>query len=236
MRRVIHLATLAAGTTVLVAVFVGLVLAQNPSPSALTGKVTSQSEGAMEGVIIGAKKVGSTITTWVVSNAQGQYSFPRERLEPGKYTISIRAVGFELPKTSVEVTAQPAHLDLQLNKVTSTSRLAMQLSNGEWLMSVPGTQEQKLSLGGCVNCHTLQRVLFSRFDAGEMAQVVQRMTMHTNNSSLLHPWMRPNDGRVAPPAAGQIAFGKYLSSINLSGADTFEFSLKTLPRPKGKAT
>ena len=236
MRRVIHLATLAAGTTVLVAVFVGLVLAQNPSPSALTGKVTSQAEGAMEGVLVGAKKAGSPITTWVVSNAQGQYSFPRQRLEPGQYTISIRAVGFELPKTSVEVTAQPAHLDLQLNKVTSTSRLAMQLSNGEWLMSVPGTQEQKLSLGGCVNCHTLQRVLFSRFDAGEMAQVVQRMTMHTNNSSLLHPWMRPNDGRVAPPAAGQIAFGKYLSSINLSGADMFEFSLKTLPRPKGKAT
>ena len=30
--------------------------------------------------------------------------------------------------------------------------------------------------------------------------------------------------------------GKYLSSINLSSMDTFEFPLKTLPRPKGKAT
>jgi streptogramin lyase len=69
-----------------------------------------------------------------------------------------------------------------------------------------------------------------------MALVVQRMTMHTNNSSLLHPWMRPSDGRVVPPTAGQAALGKYLSSINLSAADTFEFTLKTLPRPKGKAT
>src|SRR2546428_9014160 len=140
------------GTTLLGLVFAGLVTAQNPSPSALTGKVTSQSEGAMEGVIIGAKKVGSTITTWVVSNAQGQYSFPRERLEPGKYAISIRAVGYELPKTSTDVTAQqPAQMDLQLNKVTSTSKLAMQLSNAEWLMSVPGNPEQRLPLGGCVN-------------------------------------------------------------------------------------
>jgi streptogramin lyase len=211
-------------------------MAQNPSPSALTGKVTSQAEGAMEGVLVGAKKVGSTISTWVVSNAQGQYSFPRERLGPGTYTISIRAVGYELPKTSVEVTAQSAQLDLQLSKVTRESKLATQLSNGELLMSVPGSQEQKLALAGCVNCHTLQRVLFSRFNADEMAQAVQRMTMHTNNSSIVHPWMRPSEGPVGPPAAGQVNLGKYLSSINLSAADTFEFPLKTLPRPKGKGT
>ena len=214
----------------------GLVMAEGSAPAALTGKVTSQAEGAMEGVLVGAKKVGSTITTWVVSNAQGQYSFPRDRMEPGKYAISIRAVGYEVPKPSVDVTAQPTQLDLQLSKVTSASRLAMQLSNAELIMSVPGTQEQKVQLGGCVNCHTLQRVLFSRFDADEMAQVVQRMTMHTNNSSILHPWMRPIARTAGPPAAGQVTFGKYLSSINLSTADTFEFPLKTLPRPKGKAT
>src|SRR5213593_646426 len=92
----------------------GFLTAQTSSSPALTGKVTSQAEGTMEGVLIGAKKAGSTIATWVVSNAQGQYSFPRERLEPGKYTITIRAVGYDLPKTSVDVTAQTAQLDLQL--------------------------------------------------------------------------------------------------------------------------
>ena len=75
--------------------------AETSAPSALTGKVMSQAEGAMEGVLIGAKKDGSTVTTWVVSNAQGQFSFPRQRLEAGKYTIAIRAVGYELPKTSI---------------------------------------------------------------------------------------------------------------------------------------
>src|SRR5205823_3703515 len=131
------------------------------------------------------------ITTWVVSNAQGQYAFPRERLQPGNYAISLRAVGYDLPKTSVDIAAQPAQLDLQLTKVTSKSKLAMQLSNGEWLASVPGTDEQKRMLAGCVNCHTLQRVLFSHFNADEMTQVVQRMSLHTNNSSPMHPWMRP---------------------------------------------
>ncbi len=217
-------------------VFAGQVIAaETPSTSALTGKVTSQAEGAMEGVIVGAKKAGSTITTWVVSNADGQYTFPRERLEPGKYALSIRAVGYELPATSIDVSAQSAQLDLKLNKVTG-SKLARQLSNAEWINSVPGTAEQRAMLGGCVNCHTLQRVLFSRHNEEEMLQVVQRMATHTNNSSPMHPWVRPSEGPARPPTERQIAVAKYLSSINLSAVDTFEFPLKTLPRPKGKAT
>src|SRR6266446_5868801 len=147
MSRAIHLAGTAVRATLLRLTFAGLVTAEIPSPSALTGKVTSQAEGAMEGVIVGAKKVGSTITTWVVSNAQGQYSFPPDRMEPGKYAVSIRAVGYELPATSVDVTAQPTQLDLQLNKVTSASKLVMQLSNGELLTSLPGTREDKMALG-----------------------------------------------------------------------------------------
>jgi len=225
-----------ARAALLALAFAGLVTADIQSPAALTGKVTSQTEGAMEGVIVGAQKVGSTITTWVVSDAQGQYSFPRERLQPGKYAISVRAAGYEVPKTSVEVAAQPTRLDLQLNKVTSATRLALQLSNAEWLMNVPGTREQKTLLGGCVTCHTLQRVLFSRFPGDDMAEVVQRMSLHTNNSSPMHPWMRPVDLSLRPPSAGQTALGKYLASINLSAQDSFAFPLQTLRRPKGKAT
>lgn len=237
MRKARFLAWITAGAMLLSLAFAGLVMAKvDLSSAALTGKVSSQAEGAMEGVIVGAKKAGSTITTWVVSNAQGQYSFPRERLEPGKYAISIRAVGYELPATSVDVAAQPAKLDLQLTKVTDPMALARQLSNAEWIKSVPGTEEQRASLGGCVNCHTLQRVLFSKHNEQAMLKVVQRMATHTNNSSPMHPWVRPSEGAPPPPSERQIALAKYLSSINLSSKDSFDFSMKTLPRPKGKAT
>src|SRR5580704_4242275 len=211
MSRATLCASTAAGAALLGLAFAGLVMAEVPSSSALTGKVTSQAEGAMEGVIIGAKKVGSPITIWVVSNAQGQYTFPRERLEPGKYAIGVRTVGYGLPKTSIDVTAEATQLDLQLNKLTGTSKIAMQMSNGELLMSVPGTPQQKVALGGCLNCHTLQRVLFSHFNADEMTQVVQRMSMHTNNSSPIHPWMRPVASPRPPTEA--TPFAKYLSSI-----------------------
>ena len=48
--------------------------------AALTGTVTSAEEGPMEGVLVSAKKDGSTITVTVVTDAKGQYSFPADRL------------------------------------------------------------------------------------------------------------------------------------------------------------
>src|SRR5262249_12468608 len=63
---------------------------------ALTGQVTSEAEGAMEGVVVSAKKQGSIIKVSVTTDEQGRYSFPEERLEPGEYTITIRAVGYDI--------------------------------------------------------------------------------------------------------------------------------------------
>jgi len=47
---------------------------------ALTGLVTSADEGPLEGVLVSAKKTGSTITTTVVTDQGGRYRFPRARL------------------------------------------------------------------------------------------------------------------------------------------------------------
>src|ERR1700730_2279016 len=70
--------------------------AQNSEPVALSGVVRSQQEGLMEGVIVSAKRDGANFTVSVVSDAKGKYSFPRPHLEPGKYALAIRAVGYEL--------------------------------------------------------------------------------------------------------------------------------------------
>src|ERR1700741_5406420 len=96
----------------------------------------------MEGVLVSAKRAGSKITVTVVSDEHGQYSFPRNRLEPGQYAIRIRAIGYDLETPgSGEINGKnSAALDLKLRKTKDLSR---QLSNGEWLMSMTGTDEQK---------------------------------------------------------------------------------------------
>src|SRR5262247_779019 len=70
--------------------------AQAQTGAALTGTVSSQEEGNMEGVLVNAKKEGSNVTITVVTDDKGVYSFPADRLAPGKYTISIRAAGYVL--------------------------------------------------------------------------------------------------------------------------------------------
>src|ERR1700682_4549273 len=71
-------------------------MAQNQGPTALTGTVSSLEEGKMEGVVVSAKRPGSTIMVSVSTNPQGQYSFPQDRLAPGTYDITIRAAGYTL--------------------------------------------------------------------------------------------------------------------------------------------
>jgi hypothetical protein len=228
-------AILAATTAVALACVIRVIAAEGTAAAALTGVVSSQADGPMEGVLVGAKRAGSTISTWVVSNAQGQYSFPRDRMEPGHYAISIRAVGYELPTTAVDLKGDAARLDLQLTKITRPMKVATQLTNAELIMSAPGPAGQRNALGGCVNCHTLQRVFFSHFEPLEMSEVAARMPRHTNNSSPMHPWYRPEEGPRPAPMTEPSNFGKYLSSINLSATDAFQFPLKTLPRPKGES-
>ena len=53
------------------------------SAAALSGEVSSAKEGVMEGVVVSARKDGSTITVSVVSDDKGHFSFPASRLDPG---------------------------------------------------------------------------------------------------------------------------------------------------------
>src|SRR5580693_6307391 len=116
--------------------------AQGSDSAALSGVVSSQQEGFMEGVVVSARRDGANFTVSVVSDAQGKYTFPRTHLESGKYTLSIRAVGYGLSGSGqVEITdGKTATADLKLDK---TRDLASQMSSLEWAMSAPGTPEQK---------------------------------------------------------------------------------------------
>src|SRR6266581_4439093 len=82
--------------------------------AALTGIVSSEAEGTMEGVVVTARRAKSIVQVSVTTNA-------------------------------------------------------------EWMMSIPGTEEQKAGLLNCVGCHTLERVMRSTHDSDEWTQVISRM-------------------------------------------------------------
>jgi virginiamycin B lyase len=173
-----------------------------------------------------------------VTDGQGRYSFPAARMEPGKYTVSIRAIGYKLdgPKT-VEVEAgNTGTADLKLSKVKS---LVPQLSNGEWLLSLPGADKQKAFLTMCVGCHTLQRVLTSNHDAPEFQQVFLRMARYSPGSTPTHPQpLLPGPRGERPAVTGDAAkaAAEFLASVSLGNSEAIEYPLRTLPRPKGRST
>jgi streptogramin lyase len=205
--------------------------------AALTGQVSSAEEGNMEGVVVSAKKDGSTITVSVVSDAQGRFSFPANRLEPGKYTLKARAVGYDLNGTNTAEIAAGKPATSQL-KLTKTRNLSAQLNNAEWLLSMPGTEDQKKFLLGCNGCHTYQRIVNSNYDAQGFLQVFERMslyypgTMPTKPQRLAGNATRDNNRG----GANALRIAEWLATVNLSQTETREWQLKTLPRLKGKST
>src|ERR1700724_1834209 len=202
--------------------------------AALTGQVSSAEEGNMEGVVVSAKKVGSTVMVSVTTDAQGRYTFPEGRLEPGQYTLAIRAVGYDLaaPATATVAAASSATADIKLAK---TKNLASQLTNAEWMISIPGTEEQKAQLLNCTSCHTLERIVRSTHNADEFTQVISRMAGYGAVSQPIKPQRMLDASRAGAPEQYR-KMAEYLATINLSTTDKWAYDLKTLPRPTGRST
>ena len=224
---------LAAVLLALVPMLDGVALAQN---AALIGKVTSDHEGPMEGVLVSAKRGDSTITITVVTDAKGEYSFPTSRLEPGLYTLTIRAAGYVLDSApNVKLTSgntTVADLKLKLEQ----PRLD-QIANAEWLISAPGDDEIKRLMLNCTDCHTLQRVFESRHTEADFLKVFERMGGYYPGASDMQPQRLVGEHRRPPvPAAMQQKFAEYLASINLNGRLALPFEIKLLDRPKGRST
>jgi streptogramin lyase len=218
----------------------GAVLAQPQAGAALTGLVSSAEENTMEGVLVSATRADSNITVTVVTGKDGRFSFPASRLAPGQYALHVRAVGYDLDDHSaVEIPEQiPATLDLRLHK---TADLAVQLSNGEWLASIPGTDQQKSQLLNCVGCHTLERIVRSKYDSdGFLTQILPRMQGYVNQSIPAHPQLRRAERLMEERGDQRVqvyrALADFLGTVNLSVGSAWSYPLRTFARPTGRAT
>ncbi|MBI4885750.1 MAG: carboxypeptidase regulatory-like domain-containing protein [Acidobacteria bacterium] len=217
---------------------------------ALTGRVVSDEEGPMEGVVVTAREEGSAISISVVTDDKGRYSFPERKLQSGDYLLKIRATGYELlGPAAIDVrSGVTASADLRLKPATN---LAAQLTNAEWLASMPGSDQQKKFLLSCNSCHSYQPIVNSTHDASQFLQVFDRMAGYYPGSTLQHPQrlvgtarrnlgggagnaMGGEGGMSADPRAKAAA--EWLATVNLSKGPTRDYLLKALPRPSGRAT
>ncbi len=203
----------------------------------LSGQVSSAEEGNMEGVVVTAKKAGSTISVSVVSDAEGKFSFPAAKLENGEYALRIRAIGYDLdgPK-SVNVSGSTAPVSIKLKKARN---LSSQLTSAEWFMSFPGSREVKETkaafMNRCTSCHTYERIAKSTYNTEDFIKVLQRMGTYAPGTTPYEPQKRKETRALMDPERLRPR-AEFLASINLSESQTWEYPLKTLPRLKGRST
>ncbi len=239
-----------------------LITLQAQGGVALSGVVSSQQEGNMEGVLVTVRREGANHTVTVVSDAQGRYSYPRTHLDSGTYALKIRAVGYDLvdPRPITVTSEQTAAADLRLQE---TKDLSKQLSSLEWVMAMPGTPAQKdrfvYEPKSCNYCHSFQRIARSKHTAAQYARVIRRMNSYypdgTAASDDGRGWGQPlldygdSFGRATPDGPNEglgdnwgswpmTELGEFLATVTLSGGrTTWPYELKAiLPRPTGPAT
>ena len=95
--------------------------------------ITSASGQKLEGVQVSAKKEGSTITTSVYTDQNGDYFFPA--MADGKYQVWAQALSFHTVKGAVDLSAAK-HQDFKLAVITDPADYDAVLNvlpaNGTW--------------------------------------------------------------------------------------------------------
>src|SRR3954447_26890250 len=229
-----HRISLLAGIALLT--FAALPMAAAPAQTvALSGQITSAEEGAMEGVLVSAKKAGSTITITVVSDRDGRFSFPASKIEPGQYALRIRAIGYDLDNhKSIDVAPQKTTtVDLKLRK---TEGLAAQMTNAEWINSIAGNDPRKGVFLNGVRCAAHERVMLSKHTSeGFLTVTLPRMQSYVNQSIPQHPQLRRAERLMEERGDSRVqiyrAAAEFLSSVNLSSKPQWGFTFEPMPRP-----
>ena len=207
---------------------------------AITGVISSPSEGPMEGVIVSAKGKDSTITVSVITNEQGRYSFPRSKVNAGTIELKTRVTGYE-QKKEIFVVLRNDIQSVKNIQLEVTKNLDLQLTNAEWMASMPGSEREKRSLLTCVTCHTLQRVVHSKYSVDDFLNIVlPRMQSYVNQSMPGAPQIRKGARLMEEQGEDRVQIyremAEFLATINLYNRKTWEYPLQAFPRLKGNST
>src|SRR5262245_18343896 len=100
----------------------------------LKGAITSASGQKLVGVQVSAKKEGSTITTSVYTDQNGEYFFPA--MADGKYRVWAQALGFETVKGEVDLTAARSQ-DFKLAALTDPEQKIKQMPSEMLAAALP---------------------------------------------------------------------------------------------------
>jgi virginiamycin B lyase len=212
----------------------GLVVAAALAPSTasadqlLTGAVTGPTGQKVEGVLISARKDGSTITTTVYTDLNGEYFFPA--MADGKYHVWAQTLGFQTAKGDVDLNATK-HQDFKLAAITDPEERIKQLPPEMLAAALPEDTEADANIkrifhNQCTGCHTPGYPLQFKFDEAGWNKIINLMK-----------YIPAFPGGDRKPNAiidyNQKALAAYLARARGPGESSLK--IKDRPRPTGEA-
>jgi virginiamycin B lyase len=223
---------------------------------ALSGVVSSDKEGKMEGVVVSARREGANYTISVISGGGGKYSFPSSHVGPGKYTVTMRATGYDLPAPATADVAMGKAAKLDIT-VVETPDISKHLTSREWALSLPEKNDMLdkavFNIESCVYCHSLERIFRTKYTAEQLVPAITRMLKYYPDGSVMGTAGRgrtvmktkeeqeradksPNWWEYSP-SGGPIPkqeLAEFIAKYNLSGGRTkYPYDFVRLPRAKG---
>src|SRR5215471_3102219 len=194
----------------------------------LSGSITSASGHKLEGVQVSAKKEGSTITTSVYTDQNGDYFFPA--MADGKYQVWAQALGFQTARGAVDLTAT-RHQDFRLAAITDPEERIRQMPPEMLAAALPEETEADANIkrifhNQCTGCHTPGYPLQFKFDEAGWNKIINLMKFIPNYPS---PDGKPN----AIINFNQKELAAYLARARGPGESSMKF--KDRPRPTGEA-
>lgn len=194
----------------------------------LTGAIASATGQKLDGVVVSAKREGSTVTTSVYTDAAGNYYFPP--MAAGKYQVWAQALGFEQTKVAVDLQATK-HQDLTLKAIVDPETKWKQLPGELVLAALPESNAEDAHMkqiihNNCTGCHTPSYPLQFRFDEVGWNRIIDIMKA-------------PGQGLQRDTPANQVIqlnqkrLAAYLARVR--GPNTPPPAIPTRPRPSGEA-
>ena len=210
------------------------------APISIRGKITEANK-PLEGAYVGAHANGKTVTTYVMTDTNGQFQF--RGLAPGTYVVFTRIPGFRTSQRdgfAVE-SGKEAVADFQVQPETDFLELVNQAASSELTESFPLSKGEKEALHyRCGVCHGTYYIAKSKFTRQEWAMIIDLMYEHRNTPG----------GDVAPPTRQQSASNRE-PSLGPEGSDdeslasmlarfrgpkSSDFPIKFKPRATGPLT
>ncbi len=198
----------------------------------LTGKVTSDSGEAMEGVTVSARREGQTITTSVFSDEHGNYYLPSS-LPTGKYNLWAQAEGYSTERAEVDVEAGVRHQDFTLKPA---QEFIKQLTGQEYIAALPEDTPQHrrmkdMFVNNCTGCHEASYILQNRFDQQGWEAVINLMSKLANGGG---NYGGPDQAPFPVMQYYKKDLASYLAEMRGPGPSPMQ--VKPGARPKGEAT